>query len=404
MTRKLYYESSKTRTFSAQLVASQQTERGPAVCLDQTAFYPTGGGQAHDTGTLNEIPVLDVWSDADGEVWHLLARPLEAEQVTGELNWERRFDHIQQHTGQHLLSAALLNKLEAATLSVHFGSEENTLDTDYADLTQQQANQVADEVNRIIWENHAVSTQFVTSEELAELELRRQPQVEGDIRIIKIADYDITPCGGTHAEHTGEIGLLKITNLTSYKGGTRISFLCGKRAVRDYRRALRILQQASLELTTAQDELPAAIERLQNSAQNSQKTLQDVQAQLRNIQAEQLWSTAPVVNGIKKLALHWTTRPHAEALALAKQLRQRPQTLVLLATGNERRSTRIICARSDELEIDANAILHTALEQLGGGGGGSPKFAQGGGPPAPPEDIRTALQTALKKSCKSTGK
>lgn len=396
MTRKLYYESSKTRTFTAQIVARQQTAHGPAVQLDQTAFYPTGGGQAHDTGTLNGVPVLDVWRDADGEVWHLLAQPLAADHVTGELNWERRFDHIQQHTGQHLLSAALLNCLGAVTLSVHFGNEGNTLDTDYASLSWEQAYTVAGEVNHIIWENRAVSTQFVTSAELPKFNLRRQPQVTGNIRLVTIADCDITPCGGTHAEQTGEIGLLKITGLTSYKGGTRISFLCGERALRDYRRALRLLRQVSLELTTAQDELPAAIERLQTEAQESQKALTAVQKQLTHIQAEQLWTTAPVVNGVRELVAHWAERPHSEVLALAKQLRERPKTLLLLATGNERSSTRLICARSDDLNLDANAILHAALKQLGGGGGGSPTFAQGGGPPAPSETIRAALQTTLK--------
>ncbi|HEY89004.1 MAG TPA: alanyl-tRNA editing protein [Thermoflexia bacterium] len=397
MTRKLYYESSKTRTFTAQLVARQQIARGPAVQLDQTAFYPTGGGQAHDTGTLNGIPVLDVWSDAEGAVWHLLAQPLAADHVTGELNWERRFDHIQQHTGQHLLSAALLHCLGAITRSVHFGNEGNTLDTDYAGLSWEQAYTVANEVNRIIWENRAVSTQFVTSAELSEFNLRRQPQVTGNIRLVIIADCDITPCGGTHAEHTGEIGLLKITGLTSYKGGTRISFLCGERALRDYRRALRLLRQVSLELTTAQNELPAAIERLHAEAQENQRALVAAQKQLNRIQGEQLWAAAPVVNGVRELLAHWPERPHSEALALAKQLRERPQTLLLLATGDGRSSTRLICARSDDLDLDANAILHTALKQLGGGGGGgSPTFAQGGGPPAPPETIRAALQTTLK--------
>ena len=395
MTRKLYYESSKTRTFTAQIMARQQTARGPAVQLDQTAFYPTGGGQAHDTGTLNGIPVLDVWSDAEGAIWQLLAQPLATEQVTGELNWERRFDHIQQHTGQHLLSAALLKQLGATTLSIHFGSAENTLDTEYANLSWEQAYTVADEVNRIIWENRAVSTPFVTSAELAEFDLRRQPQVTGNIRLVNITGYDVTPCGGTHAEYTGEIGLLKITGLTSYKGGTRISFLCGERALRDYRRARRLLRQVSLELTTAQDELPAAIERLQAETQESQRALTAIQKQLTSIQGEQLWTDAPVINGVRELVAHWAERSHSEALALAKQLRERPKTLLLFATGNERSSTRLICARSDDLDLDANAILRVALEQLGGGGGGSSTFAQGGGPPAPPATIRAALKTAL---------
>lgn len=395
MTEKLYYDDSKLRSFTAIIVARAETERGPAVQLDRTAFYPTGGGQAHDTGTLNGIPVRDVWIDENSEVWHLLDRMPAEDEVEGKLDWARRFDHMQQHTGQHLLSAAFLRRFDANTRSVHFGTEENTVDLDLPRLSWEAAFKIEDEVNRIIWDDRVVDAHFVSGAELAQMDIRREPQVEDNVRIVQVHGFDATPCGGTHVARTGEIGLVKLTGISGYKDGVRVSFLCGERALRDYRRAFRLLETLKRELTVGQDELPDAIARLQDEAKENRRALYEAQEALSEIEAERLWEQAPTVEGIKHVVAYWPDRPFDKAQAIAKQLRERPKTLILLATGGDG-GLRLVCARSDDVDANAAEILRAAAEPLGTRGGGSPSMAQGGGPPVDADRVLPALRSALE--------
>ena len=395
MTEKLYYNDSKIRSFTAAIVARQDTERGPAVQLDRTAFYPTGGGQAYDTGTLNGIPVRDVCTDDDGGVWHLLDRLPAGDEVKGELDWVRRFDHMQQHTGQHLLSAAFLRRFDAHTLSVHFGAEENTVDLDLPQLTWEAAFKVEDEINRIIWDDRVVEARFVTRAELAEMDVRREPQVEDNVRIVQVEGFDATPCGGTHVTRTGEIGLVKLTGVSSYKGGVRVSFLCGERALHDYRRAFQLLENLKRALTVAQNELPDAVARLQDEAKESRRAWYEAQETLSKIEAEHIWQQAPTVEGVRRIVAYWPDRTFDKAQAIAKRLRERPNTLILLATGGDG-GLRLVCARSDDVAANATQILQAAAEPLGARGGGSPGMAQGGGPPRDADRVRPALQKALE--------
>lgn len=396
MTQRLYYDDATLRQFTAQVLEERTTEHGPAVRLDRTAFYATSGGQPHDTGTLSGVPVLDVWeNEATGELWHLLARPLEGMIVTGLVDWPRRFDHMQQHTGQHLLSAAFLRLWDAPTVGFHLGREASTIDLPLPQLSWEAAFKVEDEVNQLIWEDRPVTARFVTPEELATLALRKLPNVTGPVRIVTVADYDATACGGTHVARTGEIGLAKITGLERYKGGVRVTFLCGGRALRDYRRTLRILSELAASFTVAQAELPQALTRLQEEAQETRRALHKAQTALLENEADQLWAATPLNNGVRQVVAHWSGRTFAEVQTIAARLRERPQTVILLAVTEER-GTRLVCARSEDLPaVDAAALLRRALAPLRGKGGGTPGLAQGGGPVAPPEAIQAALQDAL---------
>ncbi len=396
MTQRLYYDDATLRHFTAQVLEERTTERGPAARLDRTAFYATSGGQPHDTGTLNGIPVLEVWEDeATGELWHRLARPLEGMTVTGLVDWPRRFDHMQQHTGQHLLSAAFLRLWDAPTVGFHLGREASTIDLPLSQLSWEAAFQVEDEVNRLIWEDRAVTARFVTAEELATLALRKLPDVAGPVRIVTVDGYDATACGGTHVTRTGAIGLVKITAVERYKGGVRVTFLCGERALRDYRRALRTLSELAAGCTVAQEELPAALARLQAETQELRRALHKAQAALLEQEADRLWAETPPQAGVRRIVAQWQERPWAEIQTLAAQLRERPQTVLLLAVTEER-STRLLCARSDDLPtVDAAVLLRQALAPWGGKGGGTPALAQGGAPRLSPEVLRPALQAAL---------
>ena len=405
MTRRLYYDDAALVTFDARIVAQRETERGLAVQLDQTAFYPTSGGQPHDTGSLAGIPVVDVWDEEDaggpGTIWHLLeATPAAGDIVKGNLvrgviDWDRRFDHMQQHTGQHILSAACVELFQGNTVGFHLGSEASTIDLDLPQLTWEAAFKIEDAANRVIWENRPVTIHTVTRDDLGNIPLRKPPQVTGDIRVIWVEGYDASACGGTHVASTAEIGLLKITGVERYKGGVRVTFLCGGRALRDYRRVLHALRATSSDLSVAQDEVPQTVIRLQEDLQTTRRTLNKAQSQLIEFEADRLWETTPEVADIRRIGVHWTDRSFAEARAIAGRLRERPRTLLLLAVSEDD-GVRLVCARSDDLpHIDARAILHNVMQALGGRGGGSPSIAQGGAPSHPHEFIAETLRRAV---------
>lgn len=395
MTEKIYYTDVTCKDFTARVESRQQSPQGPAICLDRTAFYPTSGGQSHDVGTINGIAVRDVWNDAEGNIWHLLERPLDAIEVQGSINWDVRFDHMQQHTGQHLLSAAFLHLLQANTLSVHMGAAINTVDFDLSQLSWEEAFRVEEEVNRIIQENRRVTIALVGEETLADFNLRREPQVRGVIRIVQVEGYDVSPCGGTHTPYTGQIGLVKLTAIERYKGGVRVTFLCGARALRDYRHALQVLQKLGAQLNVGSDDCPDAVARLLEDNRLLRRSQQQTQQAFAEMEAQLLWQATSVNKGARRIVKHWEARSFGEIQALARQLQNLPNTTAFLMV-TEGDSLRLICTRSHDLEkMDANAYLRAALEELGGRGGGTPTLAQGGAPLTPPEAALVVLNKVL---------
>lgn len=400
MTERLYYTDATLTSFDARIVERRETERGPAVRLDRTAFYPTSGGQPHDTGVLAGSPVRDVWDDEDGNVWHLLDTLPDNDTVSGVIDWGRRFDHTQQHTGQHLLSAAFVEVFDANTIGFHLGAESSTIDLDIPQLSWEAAFRVEDEVNQVIWENRAITIHSVTREELKTqaIPLRKPPKVTGKIRVIWVEGYDASACGGTHTNRTGEVGLIKITGIERYKGGVRVAFQCGGRALRDYRRALHIVRETSAELSVAQDELREAVARILEDAKSTRRALNRAQSALMAFEADRLWASTPEVDGVKRIVAHWADRTFADARAIANQLREKPRTLLFLAV-TEAKGVRLVCARSEDLPPDINAgtILREAAGALGGRGGGSPAIAQGGAQAHPHETIIAALESAIAR-------
>jgi len=395
MTEKLYYTDVTCKDFTARVESRQQSPQGPVICLDRTAFYPTSGGQSHDVGTINGIAVRDVWSDAEGNIWHLLEQPLDATEVQGSINWDVRFDHMQQHTGQHLLSAAFLRLLQANTLSVHMGAAINTVDFDLPQLSWEEAFRVEEEVNRIIQENRRVTIALVGEDTLADFNLRREPQVRGVIRIVQVEGYDVSPCGGTHTPYTGQIGLGKLTAIERYKGGVRVTFLCGARALRDYRHALQVLQKLGAQLNVGSDDCPDAVARLLEDNRLLRRSQQQTQQAFAEMEAQLLWQATSISKGARRIVKHWEARSFSEIQALARQLQGLPNTAAFLMI-TEGDSLRLICTRSHDLEkMDANACMRAALGQLGGRGGGTSTLAQGGAPLTPPEAALEVLNKVL---------
>lgn len=406
MTTHLYYSDSQLREFEADVVAQKPVERAikevrHAVQLDRTAFYPTSGGQPHDVGTLNGTPVLDVWEDDQGDIWHGLSRPLAAESgvVLGSIDWARRFDHMQQHSGQHLLSAAFDAQLGARTVGFHISDEESTLDLDVPDLTWDAVFRVEDAVNGMVWADHPVEIRTITQSQVDDVDLRKPPTVTGTIRVVTMGPYDASACGGTHVTRTGEVGVVKVVNFTNYKGGSRVTFVCGGRALRHYQGVLRDAESASLQLSVAISALPEAVDRLQGEIKSTQRALRDTRAQRAALEAERLWNQADLVDGVHVVIAQWADREFEDVRATALRLRERPKTVALLAATGQ--GVRLVSVCSDDLpDMDAVELLNQALASLGGRGGGSPTLAQGGAPPHDPESVLDALRKSLDRGGK----
>ncbi len=400
MTERLYYADSYLRTFEAQVVERLEVDGRPAVILDRTAFYPEGGGQPSERGALNQVEVVDVQTRAvDDEVLHILSAPLAEEVVTGVVDRARRFDLMQQHTGQHILSQAFVHTAGAETVSFHLNPDPIegalTIDLGQAALTPAQIDRAEDFANTIVYENRPVLARFVDDEELQALPLRKPPQVDRAIRVVEIQGFDWSACGGTHVARTGEVGVIKIVKAEKRGADMRVEFRCGQRALLDYRRKHLLISQAASDLTIGFWELDQAIGRLQADAKATRRQLQDAEARLQQYEASDLLNSIEPRGDFGLIAQTWSNRDAPYLKRMANLLVARPRTVALLgATGP---SLSLVFARSKDLAIDLAALLKAAAARLDGKGGGSPDFAQAGGPAVSEEQLAAAIDWAREQ-------
>lgn len=387
-TERLYYQDVYCREFTARIVARRQVDGRPAVALDRTAFYPTGGGQPHDTGTLNGVAVADVFAE-DGAIWHVLETDLPDGEVTGALNWSRRFDHMQQHTGQHVLSQAFVVRCQAETVAFHLGAAVSTIDLNRTDLSADDLAAAEATANEVIDEARPVTAAFVTQEELARLPLRKPPKVTEAIRIVQVAGFDWSACGGTHVANSAQIGLIKIVGTERRGAELRVSFLCGRRARADYNRLQALASGLAARFTCSQDEVPAAVERLAREQQATRKALEELEAQWADATAAAWWAEAAAPGG-RRIVARALDAPLERVKALAQALRGRPGTVALLAARGER--PQLIFTRSDDVALNMGELMRAATAAAGGRGGGRPDWAQGG--TATNEGLDAALAAA----------
>ncbi|NOY77932.1 MAG: hypothetical protein GXO76_08700 [Calditrichaeota bacterium] len=273
MTERLYYTNSYQTEFEASVEETRRDGDRTFVRLDKTAFYPTSGGQMHDTGWLNDTPVVDV-VEQEGLIWHALAGKWSGKSVSGKINWERRFDFMQQHTGFHLLAGAFLHHLKIETLSSHLGEEISTIDVKTDRISLDEVAGVENLANRIIAENRTVKAFFVEPGELSHLPLRKEPEVPGKIRLVEIDDFDLDPCGGTHVGRTGEVQLVKIVRWEKLRGNVRLFFYAGRRAIRHYRLLWHITRNLNQELTAGEEDLLARVKDLKTDVKAQKKEIQ----------------------------------------------------------------------------------------------------------------------------------
>jgi alanyl-tRNA synthetase len=397
MTERLYYVDAYARNFEAQVIDRLEMNGRPVVILDRTAFYPEGGGQPSDRGTLNGIDVIDVQTrEADDAVLHYLAAPLPEDRVAGAVDAARRFDLMQQHTGQHILSQAFVHTAHAATVSFHLNPDPNdgalTIDLNQTALTSAQIDRAEDFANAIVTENRPVIARFVSAEELQALPLRKPPQVERAIRIVEVQGFDWSACGGTHVARTGEVGLIKIVKVERRNTETRLEFRCGRRALLDYRRKHQLITQAAAELSIGFWELDQAIGRLQAEGKAARRQLAEAETRVQHYEARELLTAIEPRGDFGLIVQTWAQRDSAYLKRVASLLVAQPKTVALLgATGQ---SLALVFARSKDLPIDLGSLLKAAAARLGGKGGGSPDFAQAGGPAVSDAQLQEALDWA----------
>ncbi len=387
MTQRLYHTDSYLREFDATVIDAHPRDAHVGVVLDRTAFYPTSGGQPHDTGTLNNLPVIDVFEDEDDRIVHVVAERLQG-RVRGTVDWLRRFDHMQQHTGQHILSQACVRALDAQTRAVHLGDEVSTLDLDRPELSSEAIAAVEDLANQIVFEDRPVLVREVEEADLVGLQLRRPPKKHGRIRVVEVEDFDRSACGGTHVRRTGEVGPIKIRRWERFKGGTRVEFFCGWRALRDYRWKNALTLELASQLTVKDAEVLGAVSRLAGQLRDRDRLLADVQDRLIDLEARQRLAQTPgPPHLVAEVVSEWTT---AMVTALAGRLAKTAATVAVLGTAEGN----LVIARSADLDLDAAALLTQVVTPHGGRGGGRPAYAQGS---VPPSHITEAVEAARRE-------
>lgn len=380
MTERLYFDDPYRTQFHAAVIARNEQNGQPAVALDRSAFYPEGGGQPADTGTLNGIVVRDVQaSDTDDLVWHILSTVLEADTVHGIVDWPRRFDHMQQHHGQHLLSAAAERLFGFKTVAFHLGVLSATIDLDTPTLTVEQAAEIEELANDVIWEDRPILARFVTPVELATITLRKPPTVSGAIRVVSVPEFDHSACGGTHPRSTGSVGLLHIRRWERRGNTTRLEFLCGGRALRDLRYKNQVLARTAGRLSVAAEALEDAVTRLQEAEAQQRKRLELARTHLLAYEAAELAAAAEHVGSLLIVRRVFLDRTLEEIRTLAQQLAGRGCVALF---GLHAAKAQIIFTCGPSSTVDCAALLRTALAPFGGRGGGNALQAQGGVPDA----------------------
>jgi alanyl-tRNA synthetase len=370
MTHRLYYTDSYIKDFEASIV--ERADDGRRVYLDRTAFYPTSGGQPFDTGRLGGVEVTDVVEEGE-RIAHVLAGPLPNGPAVGQVDWPRRFDHMQQHTGQHLLSAVLADLFGYQTIGVHFGQEVSTLDLETSKLPQDQVDRAEERANEIVVENRPVDVSF--EEAGSAPGLRKPSDRDGTLRVITIRDIDRSACGGTHVRATGEIGLISIRRVERVRKAMRLEFLCGGRAVRRTRADHMLLSQLAAEFSAATEDLPRLIESQREELKEAQSTRRVMQASLDLCRARELYEAAtPDPTGIRRAVVRDSSEPLERLRGLAQAFASLPMAIFV---GGVASPPAVVLAASPDTRVDAAGVLKGLLAAVGGRGGGSAALAQG---------------------------
>jgi alanyl-tRNA synthetase len=396
-TERLYYGDSHLTEFDAVVVAA--TEIAPdraGVVLDRTAFYPTGGGQPHDTGTLALARVVDC-IDREGEgVLHVVegAPPEIGARVHCRVDWARRLEHIQQHTGQHILSQAFVQLFDAPTRSFRMLERVCEIDVELKEPGDEKIEQAVDLANRIVWEDRAVKVLDVTQEDAARLPLRKDSAREGGLRVVEIEGFDLSPCGGTHAQRTGEVGIIVMRSWERAKGLTRIEFAAGVRAVADYRLANRAARAVAATFTVGREDAAEHAARLVEENKQLARRVRALEESAVKIEAAELIAEVSRAGGAKIVARVFDGRDAESLKRLASAITSHEGAVALLGSRDGDQA-RLVFGRAADAAGDMSALMREACAVVEGRGGGRPEMAQGGGRGV--EKLSAAIDAAVRR-------
>jgi alanyl-tRNA synthetase len=382
-TRRLYYDDCFEKEFTARVVScdpalllASAEAKAPAweVILDRTAFYPTSGGQPYDLGKLGDANVFDVRDDGE-EIVHLVDRPLESGEVQGCINWPRRFDHMQQHTGQHLLSAMFQERFGLPTVSFHLGTELCTIDLRGPEPSEEILEGAERASNQIIFEDRPVNVRYGTADQLSQLGVRKEVDRDGILRAIEIEAADLQPCGGTHVKRTGQIGTLLVRRCAKVRQDWRVEFLCGGRAERAARHDFQMLRQTAEKLGCAPEETLTAASRALVERDANFKSFRSILERLAKTEATlTLQAISPGPHGLHLIARVFEDVPGEYLGFFAAKITESEKTIALLFA---KYGGHVLFAQHPSSGDDMNALLKQVLEKIGGKGGGTRDFARG---------------------------
>lgn len=392
---KLYYRDPYIRTFNTTLKKQAQDKSGKwYAVLEQTAFYPEGGGQPYDIGILNGQAVLEVQEIAD-EIRHYLEKPLKQDgvEIAAEIDWQRRFDHMQQHAGQHLLSAALEELFSYKTKSFHLGKEVSTIDIETKDLSEQEASEAEALVNKIILENRPIESKWVTKAELADYPLRKELSVSENIRLVIIPDFDYNGCGGTHPNTTGGVAALKIVSTEKQRKMIRITFVAGYRVIKQLHEKQKVISELSVQLNASQENLVEAVARLIEQSNEQTKALKETNNKLLQYEACSLATNVVMVKGQEVISAVYQDRTMGDLQSIARYITQEMKSANVFLVAENKDKLAFVAARGDSSEINMKKLAKDVLSAINGKGGGSERMIQGGGEAVVTgEELLTLLQ------------
>ena len=382
VSERLYYTDSYLRKFRA--VVTERSADGRRIYLDRTAFYPASGGQPHDTGSIAGVPLLEV-EDEGERIAHVVAAAVDGDEVDCRIDWERRFDHMQQHSGQHLLSAVFVERFGIATVSFHLGQDSSTIDLETAALDPARVLEAERRANEAVCENRPVAVSFEDAAETRDL--RKPSERAGTLRVVSIEGLDRSACGGTHVARTGEIGPILLRKLERIRNTTRVEFLCGGRAVGRARADFDALSRVAQMVSGSLDEAPGLVAAQFEAARNADKLRRKLEADLAQYQGRELYSaTAPDEAGVRRVLRRQPSGNLEDLRAIAQSFTAQAKAVFVAALDEP---PALLLAVSADSGVDAGKLLKAALTQAGGRGGGNQRMAQGSLP------SREALEQVL---------
>ena len=398
-TERLYWKDAYLRQFEARVVAAGEYNGKPAVTLEATAFYPEGGGQPADRGMLGGVPIIDV-QEKNGEIYHILGQSPKGTalepgaRVSGEIDWTRRFDYMQQHSGQHILSGGFWRLCQAETISWHLGEEYTSIDIALPALAADAAAEVERASNQVLWNDLSIEANIYAPEDMEKLGLRRGPKVESDIRIVTIGDWDAIGCGGTHVLSAGRVGGINIRRWETRGSTTRVEFLCGERALADYRRKTRITTAIGQLLAAPLDKLEDAAAQMFQANLALRQELEKASNELLTREAgEMLARATTAIQDHPIVCALLPSREVNDVRHIASRIAEAGGVALLGVSSPDGSRASLVFACEKTLPLDLNAILKQVLPSVDGRGGGQKFSAQGGGPNV--AGLRPALDHAM---------